>query len=82
MPAPGAFEGAVRPYQLPDNAPSVNLANQYNLAAEQYVVVTPGFGASGAGQLPPIQMGAAHYDQTVTTYQDQAAVETTTASEQ
>jgi hypothetical protein len=73
--APGTFEEAVRPYQLPQTSPVTSDTAQYNLAANQPIVVTPGFGGSGAGPLPPIQLGKAHFDQTVTSYMDQAASE-------
>jgi hypothetical protein len=75
MPQSGALEGAVRPNQLPDTAPARTNISPYSLASNQPIVVTPGMGGTGAGQLPPVQLGQAHFDQTITFYLDQAAVE-------
>ncbi len=65
----------VRPYQLPTNSPSQVYLSQYNLASNTPIVITPGFGGSGGGQLPPLITGAGHLDETVTHYCEQAAVE-------
>jgi hypothetical protein len=64
---------AVRAYQLPDTAPGER-ANQ-PLTSNLPISITPGFGSSGAGQLPPIMTGQAHFDETVTSYCAQASVE-------
>jgi hypothetical protein len=61
---------AVRAYQLPDTAPGER-ANQ-PLTSNLPISITPGFGSSGAGQLPPIMTGQAHLDETVTSYCSQA----------
>jgi hypothetical protein len=61
---------AVRAYQLPDTAPGER-ANQ-PLTSNLPISITPGFGSSGAGQLPPIMTGQAHFDETVTSYCGQA----------
>jgi hypothetical protein len=74
---PVLFEDTVRPYQLPQNSPAQLYLSQYGLTSNQPIYVTPGFGGSGSGQLPPIQTASAHYDITVTSYVDQAASEPT-----
>jgi hypothetical protein len=72
---PRGIDDAVRAYQLPTNAPGQLYLSQYNLASNTPVMITPGFGGSGGGQLPPIQTGSGHYDITITHYMDQAATE-------
>jgi hypothetical protein len=72
-----AWETAVRPYQLPQNAPAQLYLSQYPLNTRQPVQITPGFGGSGAGGLPPIITGNASAAQTVTSYCPQASVEQT-----
>jgi hypothetical protein len=69
------LEDAVRPYQLPDTAPATPAISQFSLASQAPIVITPGMGGSGAGPLPPINLGNSHFDETVTYYMDQAAVE-------
>ncbi len=69
------LDDTVRAYQLPTPAPAQLYLSQYNLATNAPVYITPGFGGSGGGQLPPIQTGSAHYDITITSYMEQAAVE-------
>jgi hypothetical protein len=72
---PRGVDDAVRPFQLPTNSPGQLYLSQYNLASNAPVYITPGFGGSGGGQLPPILTGAGHFDETITYYMDQAAVE-------
>ncbi len=73
---PRGMDDAVRAYQLPTPAPGQLYLSQYNLASNAPIYITPGFGGSGSGgTLPPIQTGAAHLEETVTVYMDQAAVE-------
>jgi hypothetical protein len=68
----------VRAYQLPDTAPGER-ANQ-PLTSNLPISITPGFGSSGAGQLPPIITGQAHFDETVTSYCTQAKNENVAAN--
>jgi hypothetical protein len=76
------IDNAVRAYQLPTPSPGQLYLSQYNLASNAPIYITPGFGGNGnGGQLPPIQTGSAHEDQTITYYLDQAAVEQIAASE-
>jgi hypothetical protein len=72
-----AFEDAVRPYQLPQTAPSQLYLSQFNLTSQQPITLTPGLGGSAAGGLPPIMTGSANASQVVTSYCPQASVETT-----
>lgn len=72
---PRGLDDAVRAYQLPTPAPGQIYLSEYNLASNAPIYITPGFGGSGAGPLPPIQTGSGHFDETVTFYMDQAAVE-------
>lgn len=69
---PRGLDDAVRSYQLPDSAPGQPYLSQYNLASNTPIYITPGFGGSGGGQLPPIQTGSGHYEVTITYYMDQA----------
>jgi len=72
---PKGLEDVVRAYQTPIPAPAQLYLSQYNLASNTPIVVTPGFGGSGAGALPPIQTGTGHLDITITKYCEQASVE-------
>jgi hypothetical protein len=72
---PKGLDDVVRPFQLPANTPGQIYLSQYNLASQAPVMVTPGFGGGGGGQLPPLLSGSGHYELTVTYYLDQAAVE-------
>jgi hypothetical protein len=76
---PRGLDDAVRAYQLPTPAPSQLYLSQYNLGNNAPIYITPGFGGTNSGSLPQpvIQTGSAHYDETVTYYMDQAAVEQT-----
>lgn len=65
----------VRPYQLPENTPGQTYLSQYNLASNAPISITPGFGGSGGGQLPPIHTGGGHWNITITSYAGQAAAE-------
>lgn len=76
---PRGLDDAVRAYQLPTSAPGQLYLSQYNLAGNAPIHITPGFGGSGGGQLPPIQTGSGHYDITITYYLDQALAEKTSA---
>jgi hypothetical protein len=71
---PRGFDDAVRTYQLPTSAPGVGSAPS-TLTSNTPIYITPGFGGSSSGQMPPIQTGSAHLDLTITHYMDQAAVE-------
>jgi hypothetical protein len=68
---------AVRAYELPQKAPGER-TNQ-PLTSNLPISITPGFGSSGAGQLPPILTGQAHFDETITSYCAQAKNEKTAA---
>jgi hypothetical protein len=68
---PRGLDDAVRAYQLPTPSPGQLYLSQYNLAANTPIYITPGFGGSGSGPLPPIITGSAHFDCTVTHYVDQ-----------
>jgi hypothetical protein len=72
---PQGLDDVVRPWQLPTNSPGQIYLSQYNLASNAPVYVTPGFGGNGGNQLPPLITGAGHWDETVTTYCEQASVE-------
>ncbi len=74
---PRGIDDAVRAYQLPTPAQAQLYLSQYNLASNAPIYITPGFGGASSGQLPAprVQTGAAHFDETVTFYVDQAAVE-------
>jgi hypothetical protein len=74
---PRGFDDAVRTFQLPTPAPGQLYLSQGNLSTNTPIYITPGFGGSSSGQLPPIQTGSAHMDLTITHYMDQAAVEAT-----
>lgn len=75
------LDDAVRAYQLPNAAPGQ--PNQSGLSPNVPIYITAGFGnvitagSIGQGLSPAIQLGAAHYDITITFYMDQAAVEAT-----
>jgi hypothetical protein len=76
---PRGLDDAVRAYQQPTPALSQLYLSQYNLPNNAPIYITPGFGGTNSGSLPQpvIQTGSAHYDETVTYYMDQAAVEAT-----
>lgn len=67
----------MRPYQLPQTANAQLYLSQYAIVTQQPVLLTPGFGGSGAGGLPPIITGSASASQVVTSYLPQASVEQT-----
>ena len=71
MPTPN---DPIRAYQLPENSPAQLYLSLYNLASNAPVYITPGFGGNGGNQLPPLITGAGHWDETVTTYCEQANV--------
>jgi hypothetical protein len=73
---PRGFDDAVRTYQLPTPAPGQSYAPS-SLTSNTPIYITPGFGGTSSGQLPPIQTGSGHLDLTITHYMDQAAVEKT-----
>jgi hypothetical protein len=70
-----SFEDAVRPFQLPQSSPSQLYQSQYNVTAQPFVMLTPGFGGDAGGGLPPIITGSASFSFKVTYYMDQAANE-------
>lgn len=72
-----AFEDAVRPYQIPQSAPSQVALSLYSLVTQQPVLLTPGFGGTATGSLPPILTGSGNAQSVVTSYCPQAAVEQT-----
>ena len=72
---PRGIDDAVRAYQLPTPTPGQPNLSQYNLASNVPIYITPGFGGSGGGQLPPIKTGSAHLDETRTSYIEQASTE-------
>jgi hypothetical protein len=78
---PRGFEDAVRAYQLPAPATGQSYLSQYGLSPNIPITVTAGFGGSltagqiGQGLSPPVILGAAHFDITITYYVDQSAVE-------
>jgi len=72
---PRGIEDAVRATQLPTPTPEQLYLSQYQIAANTPIYITPGFGGSGAGPLPPIVTGTAHFDITVTHYVDQTMQE-------
>jgi len=77
---PQGIDDAVRNYQLPQNSPTQLYLSQYNLASNTPVYITPGLGASGAGN-PPLKSGHASFNITVTHYVEQAAVESKESTE-
>lgn len=58
----------VRTYQLPKNTPGAPYVSQYNIASNAPISITPGFGGSGGGKLPPIHTGGGHWNITITSY--------------
>ena len=72
-----AFEDAVRPYQLPQSSPTQLYLSQFGLTSQQPILITPGFGGSGSGSLPPVITGSANASSVVTVYCPQASVEQT-----
>jgi hypothetical protein len=58
----------VRPFQTPAVSPEQPYLSQYNLATNAPIFVTPGFGAASSGQLPPIQTGSSHAEQSTSFY--------------
>ena len=72
---PRGLDDTVRAYQLPTTAPAQLYLTQSNTSNNTPIYITPGFGGSGSGPLPPIQTGSGHWDITVTHYMEQAAVE-------
>jgi hypothetical protein len=75
-----ALDDVVRAYQLPQNSPGQLYLSQYGFSNQKPIMVTPGFGASGAGQLPPLLSGSGHFTETVTYYCEQSSVEQALAS--
>ena len=73
---PREIDDAVRAFQLPTPSPTQLFLSQYNLASQAPVILTPGFGADGGSQLPPIQTGSSSFSETITSYMDQSANET------
>ncbi len=72
---PRGLADTVRAYQLPIPAPGQLYLSQYNLASNAPIYITPGFGSSSNGQLPPINTGSASYEESITYYCKQASVE-------
>lgn len=72
---PRGLEDTVRTFQLPIPAPGQLYLSQYNLASNTPIILTPGFGGSGGGPLPPVQTGAARSTINITYYCAQASVE-------
>jgi len=73
---PKGFDDPVRAYQLPTSTPAQIYLSQFNLGSNNTPIhVTPGFGGGGGSNTPQIKTGTAHFDETVTFYMDQAAVE-------
>ena len=71
------FEDVVRPYQLPTASQAQIALSQYGSVSQRPVLITPGFGGSATGGLPPIMTGSASASQIVKSYCPQAAVEQT-----
>lgn len=70
------FEDVVRPFQLPNNAPSQLYEPQNGQASQQPVLVTAGVGA-GVGS---VRSFTSNYHVEMTFYMDQAAVEQSSGS--
>ena len=69
------FEDAVRPYQLPTASTAQLSLSQYGSVTQRPIIITPGFGGTAGGALPPIITGSANESPTITSYCPQAAVE-------
>lgn len=67
----------IRPFLIPTTAPEQPFLSQYSLAANTPIIITPGFGATGSGQLPPIQTGTSRTDLRTSNYCTAAQSETT-----
>lgn len=72
---PRGLDDAVRTYQLPTDAPSQLSLPQMGLTSNAPIYITPGLGANGGGQLPPLQTGSGSYSLTITYYCKQATIE-------
>jgi hypothetical protein len=70
------LEDVVRPFQLPNNAPSQLYQPQTGQTSQQPVLITAGIG-SGVGS---IRSFTSTYHSEITFYMDQAAVEQETGS--
>ena len=72
---PRGLDDAVRAYQLPTDAPSQLSLPPTGLTSNAPIYLTPGMGANGGGQLPPLQTGSGSYTSTQTFYCQQSTVE-------
>lgn len=68
------YEDAVRPFQLPQNAPATVELNLFNAVSQAPITVVAGQNGS-IGALPPIQTSQRTYSLTITSYMDQTATE-------
>jgi hypothetical protein len=70
-----AQDDTVRPFQLPQNANPTAAVDEYNLASQLPVMVTPGANGQAPISIPPVQLGSGSYSITITFYMPQSAVE-------